>query len=233
MPPSMRAKASSILLNSLRSRSRMRSKKARSDSSEARSEGSAQASGALVLRVPSARSASSRISVLRSSSKRRKKFRSLCLMLRGVKNIQILLAPYCHVNRARNKLVCGLSLLHVCHMKSAFFDAFSGLSGDMIAGAMLDAGTALDELRAALASLPLDGYRVATRRKVVSGIAALKFDVEVSAPQPERHLGDIREIVSRGAALSAAVKKRAMAIFGALAEAEAKIHHTTPEAVHF
>jgi uncharacterized protein (TIGR00299 family) protein len=118
-------------------------------------------------------------------------------------------------------------------MKSAFFDAFSGLSGDMIAGAMLDAGTALDELRAALASLPLDGYRVATRRKVVSGIAALKFDVEVSAPQPERHLGDIREIVSRGAALSAAVKKRAMAIFGALAEAEAKIHHTTPEAVHF
>jgi len=103
----------------------------------------------------------------------------------------------------------------------------------MIAGAMLDAGAGFEELRAALASLPLDGYRVATRRKVVSGIAALKFDVEVSASQPERHLGDIREIIGRGAALSGAVKERAIAIFGALAEAEAKIHHTTPQAVHF
>jgi len=118
-------------------------------------------------------------------------------------------------------------------MKSAFLDAFSGLSGDMIAGAMLDAGADFDDLRAALASLPLDGYRVATRRKVVSGISALKFDVEVSAAQPERHLSDIREIVRRASALSDSIKDRAIAIFGVLAEAEAKIHHTTPEEVHF
>ena len=81
-------------------------------------------------------------------------------------------------------------------MKAAFLDAFSGLSGDMIAGAMLDAGADFDELRTALASLPLDGYRLAVRRKLVSGISALKFDVEVSAPQPERHLSDIREIIA-------------------------------------
>jgi uncharacterized protein (TIGR00299 family) protein len=118
-------------------------------------------------------------------------------------------------------------------MKSAFLDAFSGLSGDMIAGAMLDAGADFDELRAALASLPVDGYRLVARRKLVSGISALKFDVEVSAAQPERHLSDIREIVGRAAALSAGVKDRAMAIFGVLAEAEAKIHRTTPEEVHF
>lgn len=118
-------------------------------------------------------------------------------------------------------------------MKSAFLDAFSGLSGDMIAGAMLDAGADFDELRTALASLPLDGYRLAVRRKLVSGISALKFDVEVSAPQPERHLGDIREIVARASAFSARVQQRTMAIFGVLAEAEAKIHHTTPEQVHF
>ena len=118
-------------------------------------------------------------------------------------------------------------------MKSAFLDAFSGLSGDMIAGAMLDAGADFDDLRTALASLPLDGYRVATRRKVVSGISALKFDVEVSAAQPERHLSDIREIVRRASALSDSIKDRAIAIFGVLAEAEAKIHHTTPEEVHF
>ena len=118
-------------------------------------------------------------------------------------------------------------------MKSAFLDAFSGLSGDMIAGAMLDAGADFDELRSALASLPLEGYRLTARRKLVSGISALKFDVEVGAAQPERHLSDIREIVARASALSAGVKDRAMAIFGVLAEAEAKIHHTTPEEVHF
>jgi uncharacterized protein (TIGR00299 family) protein len=118
-------------------------------------------------------------------------------------------------------------------MKSAFLDAFSGLSGDMIAGAMLDAGADFEELRTALASLPLDGYRLATRRKLVSGISALKFDVEVSATQPERHLSDIREIVRRASALSDSVKDRAMAIFGVLAEAEAKVHRTTPEDVHF
>jgi pyridinium-3,5-bisthiocarboxylic acid mononucleotide nickel chelatase len=118
-------------------------------------------------------------------------------------------------------------------MKSAFLDAFSGLSGDMIAGAMLDAGADFDALRVSLASLPLDGYRLATRRKLVSGISALKFDVEVSALQPERHLSDIREIVRRASALSDSVKDRAMAIFGVLAEAEAKIHRTTPEEVHF
>jgi pyridinium-3,5-bisthiocarboxylic acid mononucleotide nickel chelatase len=118
-------------------------------------------------------------------------------------------------------------------MKSAFLDAFSGLSGDMIAGAMIDAGADFDELRTALASLPLDGYRLATRRKLVSGISALKFDVEVSAVQPERDLSDIREIVRRASALSDGVKDRAMAIFGVLAEAEAKIHRTTPEEVHF
>src|SRR6266851_4383536 len=118
-------------------------------------------------------------------------------------------------------------------MKSAFLDAFSGLSGDMIAGAMLDAGADFEELRAALASLPLGGYRLAARRKLVSGISALKFDVEVSAAQPERHLSDIRELVARASALSTSVKHRAMAIFGVLAEAEAKIHRTTPEQVHF
>jgi uncharacterized protein (TIGR00299 family) protein len=123
--------------------------------------------------------------------------------------------------------------LYIFDMKAAFLDAFSGLSGDMIAGAMLDAGADFDELRSALASLPLDGYRLSARRKVVSGISALKFDVEVSAAQPERHLSDIREIVRRASALSDSVKDRAMAIFAVLAEAEAKIHHTSSEEVHF
>jgi hypothetical protein len=118
-------------------------------------------------------------------------------------------------------------------MKSAFLDAFSGLSGDMIVGAMLDAGADFGELQGVLASLPLDGYRLAARRKLVSGISALKFDVEVSAVQPERNLSDIREIVRRASELTDSVKDRALAVFGVLAEAEAKVHRTTAEEVHF
>jgi len=118
-------------------------------------------------------------------------------------------------------------------MKAAFLDAFSGLSGDMIVGAMLDAGADLDHLQRSLASLPLDGYRISTSRKVLSGISALKFDVEVAARQPERHLREIREIIVRGKALSENVKDRALAIFAVLAEAEAKVHRTSPEEVHF
>src|ERR1700739_456127 len=118
-------------------------------------------------------------------------------------------------------------------MKSAFLDAFSGLSGDMIAGAMLDAGADFEELRGALASLPLDGYHLAARGKLGDVHTALKFEVQVSTAHPERHLSNIREIVARASALSSGVKDRAMAIFGVLAEAEAKIHRTTPEQVHF
>jgi len=103
----------------------------------------------------------------------------------------------------------------------------------MIVGAMLDAGADFSELQAALASLPLDGYRLSTRRKAVSGISALKFEVEAAASQPERHLSDIRAIIERAAALEPRVKDHALKIFGVLAEAEAKVHRTTPEDVHF
>lgn len=63
--------------------------------------------------------------------------------------------------------------------ETAYLDAFSGLSGDMLLGALLDAGLDLRELESALASLKLSGYRLATQRRVVSGISALKFDVEL------------------------------------------------------
>ena len=118
-------------------------------------------------------------------------------------------------------------------MKTAFLDAFSGLSGDMIVGAMLDVGADFGELRAALASMPLDGYQLSIRHKTVSGISALKFDVEAAPPQPERHLDDIRGIVEQAAALERRVKDRALEIFAVLAEAEAKVHRTSPNEVHF
>lgn len=117
-------------------------------------------------------------------------------------------------------------------MKNAYLDAFSGLSGDMIVGAILDAGAEFAELERAAAGLGIGGYRLSTRRKDVSGIAALKFEVEVLEPQPERHLGQICAMIE-GADLPPRVTRNAIAIFTALAEAEAKVHNTTPAEVHF
>jgi uncharacterized protein (TIGR00299 family) protein len=117
-------------------------------------------------------------------------------------------------------------------MKTAYLDAFSGLSGDMLVGALLDAGVDFKNLEGALASLPLKGARLSCRRKTVSGIAAIKFDVEVMEAQPERHLAQILAMIE-ASSIGAAAKRRAGAIFAVLADAEAKVHHSTPEQVHF
>lgn len=117
-------------------------------------------------------------------------------------------------------------------MKAAYFDAFSGLSGDMIVGALIDAGANLDALERAVAGLGVGGYRISTRRKNVSGIAAVKFDVEVVEPQPERHLHEIRTMIERSG-LTPKVTRVAVAIFETLAEAEAKVHRTAVDQVHF
>jgi uncharacterized protein (TIGR00299 family) protein len=117
-------------------------------------------------------------------------------------------------------------------MNTIYLDAFSGLSGDMIVGAILDAGADLAALERAAAGLGLSGYKLSTRRKSVSGIEALKFDVAVNEMQPERHLGEIRAMIER-AGLAPRVMRNALAIFETLAEAEAKVHRTTPDHVHF
>ncbi|HEY6417527.1 MAG TPA: nickel insertion protein, partial [Candidatus Binataceae bacterium] len=117
-------------------------------------------------------------------------------------------------------------------MKQAYLDAFSGLSGDMLVGALIDCGADFNEFERAIGSIALSGYRLSSKLKVVSGISAVKFDVEVLEQQPERHLGEITKMIAGAAALADPVKRRAIAIFEVLAEAEAKIHHTTPEHVH-
>jgi uncharacterized protein (TIGR00299 family) protein len=117
-------------------------------------------------------------------------------------------------------------------MSTGYLDAFSGLSGDMMAGALIDCGADFGELERVAASLGMGGYRLGIRRKDVSGIAAAKFDVEVFERQPERHFGEIRSMIA-GAGLAPRVSTTAIAIFEALAIAEAKVHRTTPDEVHF
>ena len=117
-------------------------------------------------------------------------------------------------------------------MKTAYLDAFSGLSGDMMVGAILDCGADFSEFEGAIKSMPLAGYRLSSRRKTFSGISALKFDVEVTEPQPERNFAEIRALIG-ASPLAATVRQRAIAIFEVLAQAEARIHNTTPDRVHF
>jgi pyridinium-3,5-bisthiocarboxylic acid mononucleotide nickel chelatase len=118
-------------------------------------------------------------------------------------------------------------------MRALYFDCFAGASGDMIVGALIDAGAGVDELQAQLATLGLSGYAVRTERVKRSGIAATKFNVEVDeAGQPHRHLKYIAEIINRSS-LSDLTRRRALRAFELLADAEARVHATTRDRVHF
>jgi uncharacterized protein (TIGR00299 family) protein len=115
----------------------------------------------------------------------------------------------------------------------AYFDCFSGASGDMILGALVDAGLALDDLRQGLAGLPLTGEYTLTAETVQRGaLRATQVRVETSDAHSHRHLSDIVAIIEAGD-LSQTVKEKSQAIFRRLAEAEARVHATSIEHVHF
>ena len=118
-------------------------------------------------------------------------------------------------------------------MLLAYLDCFSGISGDMLLGALVDSGASLEALRAELSSLPLEGYRLTAERVTRAGVTATKVDVVLDdAPQPHRRLADVLAIVDESR-LPAADKDAVSRIFRRLADAEARVHGTTPEEVHF
>lgn len=119
-------------------------------------------------------------------------------------------------------------------MKVAYFDCPSGASGDMILGGLVDAGCPLDGLRAALAKLPLSGYRLTARQVVKGAFRATKVDVEIDphGHPARRSLSEILDLLERST-LPARVKDRASRIFRRLAEAEARAHGTAVSEVHF
>ncbi len=119
-------------------------------------------------------------------------------------------------------------------MRMAYLDCFSGVAGDMFLAALLDAGWAEDELRALPARLNLPGVSIATQRVKRHGIAAqhVRVDVAPEARKKHRHLPQIEAIIA-AADLPATVQARAAAVFRRLAEAEAAVHGTTLEKVHF
>ncbi len=116
-------------------------------------------------------------------------------------------------------------------MKVAYFDCIAGASGDMILGALLDAGLPEATLREQLAALRLADFDLHCRRVDKNGFSAVKVDVLVTDDVPARHLPDIEAIVTESD-LPPTIKERAVGIFRRLGEVEAGIHGTTLEHVH-
>ena len=121
-----------------------------------------------------------------------------------------------------------------------YFDCFSGISGDMALGAMLDAGLPLDDLKGALGSLAVSGFEVSAARVLRAGVSSTRFIVHEHADRqppatshqhPHRHLPAIFNLIDQSA-LSAAGRDRAKAMFQRLAEVEAGIHQMPVEKVH-
>ena len=119
-------------------------------------------------------------------------------------------------------------------MKTLYFDCFSGISGDMIIGALLDLGLNEDFLKKELSKLNLKNCKIEARKIVKNGITATKFDVisKHEHHHEERNLKHINRIINNSSLdndLKTAIKK----IFLKIAAAEAKIHNKPVDKIHF
>ena len=137
----------------------------------------------------------------------------------------------------------------------AYIDMSTGISGDMFVGAMIDAGFPIERLREGLGGVGLKGVRIDARRVTRCGLGGTKFEViedsHESDPRPEpghnhghrhshdhghephgRHLSEIVRMIE-GSGLPEPVRRNALAVFRAIGEAEARLHNTTVEEVHF
>lgn len=149
-------------------------------------------------------------------------------------------------------------------MKIAYFDCFCGIAGDMALAALLDCGAPLDELKKALASLPIEDWEIRADNVLRSGIHGVKVTITQGgksdadelahahghahghahahhhdhshAHHHEHHHGrsmaEIRALIENSE-LNSRVQRDALAIFGKIAQAEAKMHHASPDEVHF
>ncbi len=116
----------------------------------------------------------------------------------------------------------------------AYLDCFSGISGDMLLGALLDAGLDAEALREGLATLDLPGWSLDARRVTEQGISGTRVTVAVAAEAQSEHRSypDIVALIERSR-LSPHVREQTLTAFGRLATAEARVHGTTPDAVTF
>jgi len=117
-------------------------------------------------------------------------------------------------------------------VKIAYFDCFSGVSGDMILGALLDAGLDIQELESELGKLKISGYKIKTEQTARKGISGTKFSVDVIEQNARKRLKDIVEIADQSD-LDDDIKDLSKKTFKELATVEAKLHGKSIEAIHF
>lgn len=116
--------------------------------------------------------------------------------------------------------------------KLAYFDCFSGVSGDMILGALVDAGCDLELLRANLAGLQVPGWAISAERVWKNGVSATFVRVATEDQSKHRSLSAILEILEESN-LTGTVKENATAVFRQLGEAEASVHDVPLGKIHF
>ena len=116
--------------------------------------------------------------------------------------------------------------------RTLYFDCFSGASGDMVLGALLDLGLPLDHLKRELGKLPCEPVELEIKRVNRAGISATKIDFSFQESKKHRHFSEIVEMIERSM-LTDQVKLNALKIFRKLGSAEAKVHGIPLEKVHF
>src|SRR4030042_5276553 len=116
-------------------------------------------------------------------------------------------------------------------MKVAHFDCFSGISGNMILGALIDLGIDVKELDGELEKLPLQ-YQLEAKRVAKNGISAMHREGLTQEGEGKRSLKDALALIDQST-LAEDVKRLSMQIFTRLGEAEAKVHNQTLSTVHF
>lgn len=118
-------------------------------------------------------------------------------------------------------------------MRIGYFDCFSGVSGDMLLGALVDAGLDIKELQKGLLDIKISGYRVSACKVKKEGIEGTKVDVIIDETKHQpRRLKDIKAIITNSA-FDDPLKERVLKVFNRLAEAEARVHGTDIEEVSF
>jgi uncharacterized protein (TIGR00299 family) protein len=117
-------------------------------------------------------------------------------------------------------------------MRALIFDPFAGISGDMTLGALLDLGLPVEWLRAFVSGLEIAPVEMRAERVQRRGIACTRLVLELPHEHAHRHLADVVGIID-GSGVRPSVRDRAVDAFTRLAEAEAAVHGTTPDRVHF
>ena len=113
-----------------------------------------------------------------------------------------------------------------------YFEMYSGISGDMTIGALLDLGASREKLEEGIKSLGIDGYELVFEKLKKNGIDAYNFDTKIQEGHVHRHLSDIYEIIDRGS-FNDNVKNKAKKIFDIIADSEAKAHAVDKQEIHF